>query len=224
LNTASSVFLASAPFIWHNFEEIKDFYTLKSLIIGIWTTKEPHIKPTSPRDARRDMGPRMNNKIFSKAVQVISASGANLGTMPTAQAIAMAMDEGMDLVEINAASVPPIAKIMDYGKFKYDQKKRASEAKKNQKTTELKEVWVKPFIEENDLKIKMKKLFEFLEEGNKVKVSVMTKGSKKVLARGKDAVPELFAKIIEMIGDKGTLDSKSKPDERTKSIIIAPAK
>ena len=169
------------------------------------------------------MGPRMNNRIFAKAVQVISANGQNLGTMPTPQALAMAADEGMDLVEINASSTPPICKIMDYGKFKYDQKKRANEARKNQKTVELKEVWVKPFIEENDLNIKMKKVFEFLD-GGKVKIAVMTRGSKKVLARGKDAVPELFARILEMIGDRGNLESKSKPDERTKSIIVAPTK
>ncbi|MDR0726483.1 MAG: translation initiation factor IF-3 [Rickettsiales bacterium] len=166
----------------------------------------------------------MNNKIFAKSVQVIDATGANLGIMPTPQAFQMAVDSGMDLVEINATNVPPIAKIMDYGKFKYEQKKKASEAKKNQKTTEMKEVWVKPFIEENDFNIKMKKVFEFLEDGNNVKVSVMTKGSKKVLARGKDAVPELFAKIVNAIGGKGTLESKSKPDERTKSIIVAPLK
>jgi len=166
----------------------------------------------------------MNNKIFAKSVQVISATGENLGIMPTPQALQTAMDMGLDLVEINASSTPPIVKIMDYGKFKYEQKKKANEAKKNQKTTEMKEVWVKPFIEENDFKIKMKKVFEFLDDGDKVKIAVMTKGSKKVLARGKDVVPDLFKKIIETIGDKGTLESKSKPDERTKSIIVAPIK
>lgn len=144
--------------------------------------------------------------------------------MPTSQALQIAMDMGLDLVEMNSNGQTVIAKIMDYGKFKYEQKKRASDAKKKQKNVEVKEVWVKPFIEENDLKIKMKKLFEFLADGNKVKVSVMTKGSKKVLARGKDAVPELFARILEIIGDQGVLESKSKPDERTKSIIVAPAK
>lgn len=166
----------------------------------------------------------MNNRIFAKSVQVISAEGQNLGVMPTSAAIAMAMDQGLDLVEINANGPTPIAKIMDYGKFKYEQKKRASEARKNQKQIEMKEVWVKPFIEENDLNIKMKKVLEFLGDGNKVKIAVMTKGSKKVLARGKEAVPELFARIMEIIGDRGTMESKSKPDERTKSIIVAPAK
>ncbi len=166
----------------------------------------------------------MNSKILAKSVQVISNNGQNLGVMPTSQALQMAMDLGLDLVEINANNATPIAKIMDYGKFKYEQKKRASEARKNQKNIEMKEVWVKPFIEDNDLNIKMKKVFEFLGTGNKVKIAVMTRGSKKVLARGKDAVPELFARILEIIGDKGTLESKSKPDERTKSIIVAPAK
>lgn len=176
------------------------------------------------RDNRRDLGPRMNNRIFAKSVQVINQTGQNLGIMPTPQALQLAAGDGLDLVEINATATPPIVKIMDYGKFKYEQKKRANEARKNQKTVELKEVWIKPFIEENDLKIKMKKAFEFLEDGNKVKISVMTKGSKKVLARGKEVVPELFARVLDAIGDKGTLESKSKPDERTKSIIIAPAK
>ena len=84
--------------------------------------------------------------------------------------------------------------------------------------------YAKEFIEENDLQIKLKKVFEFLADGDKVKISVMTKGRKRVLAQGRDAIPELFAHIMEIIGDAGTLESKSKPDERTKSIIVAPAK
>ena len=194
------------------------------LIIPLCLTKEPNIKPAFNRDNRRDMGPRMNNRITAKTVQVISAEGQNLGVMPIAQALQIASDDGLDLVEMNANAPVPIVKILDYGKFKYEQKKRASEAKKNQKTTGMKDVWVKPFIEENDLNIKMKKVFEFLGDGNKVKISVMTRGDKRVLGRGKDAVPELFARIMELVGDKGTMESKSKPDERTKSIVIAPAR
>jgi len=166
----------------------------------------------------------MNEKIFAKTVQVIANDGQNLGIMQIADALNAAADNGLDLVEINSSATPPIVKMMDYGKYKYEQKKRANEARKKQKVIEVKEVWVKPFIEENDLNIKLKKVCEFLEDGNKVKIAVMTKGSKKVLARGKDAIPELFAHIIALIGNKGTLESKSKPDERTKSIIIAPAK
>jgi len=176
------------------------------------------------RDTRRDTGPRMNNRIFAKSVQVINSDGQNMGVMATPVALELAMNAGMDLVEINSAGDVPIVKIMDYGKYKYEQKKRASEAKKNQKNVGMRDVWVKPFIEENDLKIKMKKVFEFLGDGDKVKISVMTKGNKRVLGQGRDAIPELFAHIMEIIGDAGTLESKSKPDERTKSIIVAPAK
>ncbi|MCL2331863.1 MAG: translation initiation factor IF-3, partial [Proteobacteria bacterium] len=107
----------------------------------------------------------------------------------------------------------------------YEQKKKAAEARKKQKTNELKEVWMKPFIEDNDFNIKMKKVYEFLGDGDKVKIAIaMKKGDKKILARGRDLVPQLFDKIIATIGDKGTLESKSKPDERTKSIIVAPVK
>ena len=99
----------------------------------------------------------MNNRINAKTVQVISADGQNLGVMPINQALQIASDDGLDLVEMNANGPTPITKIMDYGKFKYEQKKRASEARKKQKSIEIKEVWVKPFIEDNDLNIKMKK-------------------------------------------------------------------
>ena len=182
------------------------------------------IKPNNNTNKARDMGSRVNEKIIAKTVQVISNDGQNLGTMETRDALNMAFDMGMDLVEINAAATPVLVKIMDYGKYKYEQKKRANEARKKQKTIELREVWVTPVIEENDFNVKMKKVFEFLGQGNKVKIAVMTQGDKRVLARSRDAVPQLFERIIALIGDKGTVESKSKPDDRTKSIIIAPAK
>ena len=170
------------------------------------------------------MGPRVNEKIFAKSVQVISNDGRNLGTMDINDALNTAYDMGLDLVEINAQSTPVLAKIMDYGKYKYEQKKRANEARKKQKTIELREVWVTPVIEENDFNVKMKKVFEFLDAGNKVKIAVMTHGDKRVLARSRDAVPQLFEKIIQLIGEHGVVESKSKPEERTKSMIIAPTK
>ncbi|MCQ2571487.1 MAG: translation initiation factor IF-3 [Alphaproteobacteria bacterium] len=170
------------------------------------------------------MGPRVNDKISAKTVQVISQDGQNLGVMDLSDALNTAYDSGLDLVEINASASPVLVKIMDYGKYKYEQKKRASEARKKQKTVEVREVWVTPVIEENDFNVKMKKVFEFLDGGNKVKIAVMTHGDKRVLARTRDAVPQLFARIIDLIGDKGVVESKSKPEDRTKSIIIAPAK
>lgn len=141
--------------------------------------------------------------------------------MPTAQALAMATEQGLDLVEINATNIPPIVKIMDFGKYKYELKKKASDAKKNQKTNELKEMWVAPFIGDNDLRIKLKKVEEFLADGNKVKVSAMIRGDKRVL-KNRDAINAMFDKVLEILKDNAVLESKSRPDEFRKSIIISP--
>jgi translation initiation factor IF-3 len=156
-------------------------------------------------------------------VQLIGNDGKNIGIMPLAQALSMAADAGLDLVEINGANVPPIVKIMDYGRYKYEQKKRASESKKNQKQNELKEIWMKPFIDDNDLKIKMKKVEEFLNDGSKVKISAMTRRDKKVL-RNRDAINTLFDKVLALLAGRAVLESKSRPDELRKSIIIVPVR
>jgi translation initiation factor IF-3 len=154
---------------------------------------------------------------------MIGNDGKNIGIMPTAQALGMAMDAGLDLVEINGATLPPVVKIMDYGKYKYEQKKRASESKKNQKQNELKEMWMKPFIDDNDLKIKMKKVEEFLEGGHKVKISAMTRGDKKVL-KNRDAINSLFERVLGQLSGRAALESKSRPDELRKSIVISPVR
>ena len=167
------------------------------------------------------MGPRINNRITAKAVQLIASDGKNIGVMPTAQALAMAAEAELDLVEINAVNTPPIVKIMDFGKYKYEQKKKASESKKHQKQSELKEMWMKPFIDDNDLRIKLKKVEEFLGGGHKVKVSAMCKGDKKAL-KNRDAINALFDRVLVILEDKAVLEMKSRPDEFRKSIIIAP--
>ena len=154
-------------------------------------------------------------------MQLIAGDGKNIGVMPTAQAMAMAADAEMDLVEINGATVPPIVKIMDFGKYKYEQKKHAAEAKKNQKHNEMKEMWIAPFIDSNDLNIKLKKVEEFLAGGSKVKISAMIRGDKKVL-KNRDAIYAMFDKVTTILADKATLESKSRPDEFRKSIIISP--
>ena len=143
----------------------------------------------------------MNNGIYAKSVQVISADGQNLGIMPTSQALELAMDQGLDLVEMNANGAVPITKIMDYGKFKYEQKKRASEARKNQKTTELKEVWIKPFIEENDLNIKLKNPEPYLRKKNWLQM-LMIKGNYKLGYGDVCISPKRFKKEAESFIDE----------------------
>jgi translation initiation factor IF-3 len=183
-------------------------------------TKEQDIANFDNRK-QRDAGPRINERIFAKSVQLIGGDGKNAGIMPTAQALSMARDAGLDLVEINGANIPPIVKIMDFGRYKYEQKKKASESRKNQKLSELKEIWMKPFIDDNDLKIKMKKVDEFLAGGNKVKVSAMTRGDKKVL-KNRDAINALFDRVLAELSGRAALESKSRPEELRKSIIIVP--
>jgi translation initiation factor IF-3 len=109
----------------------------------------------------RDKGPKSNNRIFSPEVQVISSSGENLGILNTNQAISIAKDEGLDLIEISPNANPPVCKIMDMGKFKYDAQKKANKAKKKQKKVDLKEIKLRPVTEVHDYTFKMKNAQKF---------------------------------------------------------------
>ena len=119
---------------------------------------------------------RVNNYIRCPQVRVILTDGTNAGIMNTYDAIKLAREQSLDLVEINPTSNPPICKIIDYGKFKYDEKKRQAEIKKKQKIQELKELTFRPNTDENDLLHKLAFAKEFLEEGNKVKFTVRFRG------------------------------------------------
>ena len=119
---------------------------------------------------------QLNEEIRDKEIRLIGADGAQLGIMSADQANALAEEQGMDLVKISPAAVPPVCKIMDYSKFCFDQKKREKEAKKNQKVVEIKEIRMSPSIDTNDLNTKIKNAQKFLKEGNRVKVSVRFRG------------------------------------------------
>ena len=125
---------------------------------------------------KRDKGPRSNNRIFSPEVQVISSSGENLGIINTNQAISMAREDGLDLIEISPNANPPVCKIMDMGKFKYDAQKKANKAKKNEKKIELKEIKLRPVTEVHDYTFKIKNAQKFLSKGDKVKFTIKFKG------------------------------------------------
>ena len=119
---------------------------------------------------------QLNEEIRDKEIRVIGNDGAQLGIMSADQANALAEEQGMDLVKISPAAVPPVCKIMDYSKFCFDQKKREKEARKNQKVVEIKEIRMSPSIDTNDLNTKIKNAQKFLKEGNRVKVSVRFRG------------------------------------------------
>ena len=124
----------------------------------------------------RPRGPRANNRINSPEVQVIGSTGENLGIINTNKAISMAKEEGLDLIEIAPNAKPPVCKIIDMGKYKYDAQKKANKAKKKQKKIELKEIKLRPVTETHDYNFKLKNAQKFLSKGDKVKFTIRFKG------------------------------------------------
>ena len=121
-------------------------------------------------------GPRFNDFIQSQKVRVIDENGENLGVMFTREAFEQAQSVGLDLVEISPNADPPVAKFLDIGRYKYEAQKKANEQRKKQKTQEIKEIKMRPNIDDHDYDTKMKKVVEFLEEGDKVKVTMRFRG------------------------------------------------
>ena len=125
--------------------------------------------------AKKD-GPRINEEIRVREVHLIMQDGANKGTVPIAAALAAAQEAGLDLVEISPNASPPIVKILDYGKYKYQEQKKAAEARKKQKVVEVKELKYRPMIDDHDYDVKMRAMARFFEEGDKVKVTLRFRG------------------------------------------------
>ena len=124
----------------------------------------------------RDRGPKSNNRINSPEVQVIASSGENLGILNTNEAISMAKEEGLDLIEIAPNAKPPVCKIIDIGKYKYDAQKKANQAKKKQKKIEVKEIKLRPVTETHDYQFKIRNAQKFISKGDKVKFTIRFKG------------------------------------------------
>src|SRR5580692_3993381 len=129
----------------------------------------------TPQPVQKD-GPRLNEEIRSNQVQLIDQTGANIGVIDTQAALAKALEAGLDLVEIAPNSEPPVCKLLDYGKYKYEAQKKAAEARKKQKVIELKEIKLRPNIDDHDFAIKMKSAKAFLQEGDKVKITLRFRG------------------------------------------------
>ena len=124
----------------------------------------------------RDKGPKSNNRINSPEVQVIASNGENLGILNTNEAISMAKEEGLDLIEIAPNARPPVCKIIDIGKYKYDAQKKANQAKRKQKKIEVKEIKLRPVTETHDYQFKIKNAQKFISKGDKVKFTIRFKG------------------------------------------------
>ena len=125
---------------------------------------------------REPSGPRMNDDIRVREVRLIDHNGQNVGVVATADAMARALEAGLDLVEISPDASPPVAKILDYGKYKYQEQKKAAEARKRQKIVEIKEIKMRPSIDDHDYDVKMRSMKRFFDDGDKVKVTLRFRG------------------------------------------------
>ena len=167
----------------------------------------------------RDRGPKSNNRINSPEVQVIASNGENLGILNTNEAIVMAKEEGLDLIEIAPNAKPPVCKIIDMGKYKYDAQKKANKAKKKQKKIELKEIKLRPVTEAHDYQFKIKNAQKFISKGDKVKFTIRFKGRE---LQHSHLGNELMNKIKEDMQDIGKVELDPKFDGKQMIMVIQP--
>ena len=167
----------------------------------------------------RPRGPRANNRINSPEVQVIGSTGENLGIINTNKAISMAKEEGLDLIEIAPNAKPPVCKIIDIGKYKYDAQKKANKAKKKQKKIELKEIKLRPVTETHDYNFKLKNAQKFLSKGDKVKFTIRFKGRE---LQHSNLGHNLMNKIQEDIKLVGKVEMNPKFDGKQMIMVIQP--
>ena len=167
----------------------------------------------------KDRGPRSNNRISSPEVQVINSDGENLGVISTNEAISKAKNQGLDLIEIAQNAKPPVCKIMDMGKFKYDAQKKANKAKKKQKKIELKEIKLRPVTEIHDYTFKIKNAQKFLTKGDKVKFTIKFKGRE---LQHSNLGHELMDKIKVDMEKLGKVELQPKFDGKQMIMVIQP--
>ena len=167
----------------------------------------------------KDRGPKSNNRISSPEVQVIGSDGSNLGILNTNEAINKAKNEGLDLIEIAPNANPPVCKIMDMGKYKYDAQKKANLAKKKQKIIALKEIKMRPVTETHDYEFKVKNAKKFIAKGDKVKFTIRFKGRE---LQHSHLGNELMSKIKEDMKDIGKIELQPKFDGKQMIMVIQP--
>lgn len=163
---------------------------------------------------------RKNREIRAKEVRLINEKGDNIGVVSIQEAQKMANEAKLDLLEISPNTNPPVCKIMDYGKYNYEQQKKKAQAKKKQKVVELKELKFSPNIEKHDYDVKLKKAKQFLESGNKVKFSVRFKGRE---ITHKEEGKKVFENVIEDLKDHAQIDLQPKFEGRNMVMILSPA-
>lgn len=163
----------------------------------------------------------INEDIKAKQVRLIDADNENRGIVSIKEALAVAEEAGLDLIEISPQANPPVCKVLDYGKFRYEQQKKKNEAKKNQKVVEIKELKLRPVIETHDYEVKMKQAKKFLEQGNKVKFTMRFKGRE---LSANDMGKQIMTQIVEDLDTCAKVDSEMKLEGRQMMMILSPLK
>ena len=179
----------------------------------------PYFKKNYFQRRTKPKGPRTNDRIRALEVQVISSDKKNLGTFSLKEAVQMAQQEGLDLIEISPNAKPPVCKITDIGKYKYDLQKKVNKAKKKQKIINLKEIKLRPVTEIHDYNFKLKNAQKFLEKGDKVKFTVRFKGRE---MQHTQLGTELMKRIKNDISQVGKVEVDSKLEGRQMAMIIQP--
>ncbi len=170
--------------------------------------------PTVAKD-----GPRTNDEIRNLEVQLIDQHGVNVGVTETSAAVKMAMEAGMDLVEISPNNNPPVCKIMDYGKYKFQAQKKAAEARKKQKIVEIKEIKLRPMIDDHDYDVKMRAMLRFFEEGDKVKITLRYRGREMA---HQEIGTKLLDKVKAAVADIAKVEQDAKFEGRQVVMVLAP--
>ena len=164
---------------------------------------------------------RINEQIDVSEVRLIDDAGEMLGVVSLRDAQARADDLGLDLVEVSPTAQPPVCKILDYGKFKYEAQKKANAARKKQRVIEVKEIKMRPSIDDNDYNIKMRKIFSFLEEGDKVKVTMRFRGRE--LAH-QDIAMRVLTRVRDQVGELAKIEQVPRMEGRQMVMVMAPSK
>ena len=172
-------------------------------------------------DKNNSLSLNVNEKIRAREVRLINQNGKNLGIVSSREALDMAREVGLDLLEISPLANPPVCKIMDYGKWKYEEQKKLSEAKKAQKVVEIKELKIRPNIDVHDFQVKVKAARRFIEDGNKVKFTVRFKGRE---ISNQDAGLSLLNRIKEELGDIIKIDKEPSMEGRQMVMFVVPNK
>jgi translation initiation factor IF-3 len=172
----------------------------------------------APAPVQKD-GPRINEEIRAREVHLIDKDGQNLGNVPIADALAKAQEAGLDLVEISPNATPPVCKLLDYGKYKYQEQKKQAEARKKQKVVEVKEIKFRPMIDDHDYQVKMRSMQRFFEEGDKVKVTLRFRGREM-------AHQELGVQLLNRVKDDtvnvAKIESEPRVEGRQMVMVLAP--